>query len=60
MKIILLILALLFCGCDSINEAQRRNTAELPSNPEATPNPSPTPDATSYPAAEYEAEKENQ
>lgn len=57
----LFLLGVLFLGltgCDSIDAAQKRNRVELPSNPDATPNPKPTPDATSYPAAEYEAQKE--
>lgn len=45
------------CACDSIDQAQKRNTVELHSNPDTTPNPKPTPDATSYPAAEYEESK---
>lgn len=58
MKAIILITAILLAGCDSIDSAQKRNTVEFHSNPDATPNPTPTPDMTSYPAAEYDEKRE--
>ena len=46
-----LIVALLCMGCDSIDEAQKRNKAELPTNPHAT---EPTPHVA--PSPQYGAD----